>query len=185
MIFYNDLLGQGQPPDEGVETLSQVQKKELLKIARNSIESFVKTGKVPDIPSKDARLNEIEGAFVTIQKHGTLRGCIGNIIGQEPLYQTVRDMAVAAASKDPRFTPLTVGELKDIHLEISVLSKPRRVKDASEIQLGKAWGDRQRRTSSGCFPAASGGRRLAGARKNSYRSFAVKKQVAGGCMERP
>ena len=46
-------------------------------------------------------------------------------------------MAVAAASQDPRFTPLTAAELKDIDLEISVLSQPRRVKDASEIQLGK------------------------------------------------
>ena len=108
-----------------------------MKIARNSIETFVKTGKAPDITIKDARLNEIEGAFVTITKHGALRGCIGNIIGQEPLYETVRDMAVAAASQDPRFTPVTAAELKDIDVEISVLSKPRRVKDASEIQLGK------------------------------------------------
>ena len=57
---------------------------------------------------------KLEGAFVTITKHGDLRGCIGNIIGQEPLYETVRDMAVAAASQDPRFTPLTVAELEEI-----------------------------------------------------------------------
>ena len=137
VIFYTDLLGTSAPPEDGVKALSPAEKKELLKIARNSIETFVKTGKVSDITIKDARLNEIEGAFVTITKHGALRGCIGNIIGQEPLYETVRDMAVAAASQDPRFTPLTAGELKDIDVEISVLSKPRRVKDASEIQLGK------------------------------------------------
>ena len=106
-------------------------------MARNTIETFVKTGKAPDITVKDARLNEIEGAFVTIRKHGALRGCIGNIIGQEPLVQTVRDMAVAAASQDPRFPPVTVAELKDIDLEISVLSQPRRIKDASEIEMGK------------------------------------------------
>jgi hypothetical protein len=137
VIFYNDLLGSSPSQDDGLRALSLAQKKELLKIARNSIETFVKTGKVPDITIKDARLNEIEGAFVTITKHGALRGCIGNIIGQGPLYETVRDMAVAAASQDPRFSPLTAGELKDIDVEISVLSKPRRVKDASEIQLGK------------------------------------------------
>ncbi len=137
VIFYSDLLGTSKSQDDGVKALSSAEKKELLKIARNSIETFVKTGKAPDITIKDARLNEIEGAFVTIRKHGVLRGCIGNIIGQEPLYETVRDMAVAAASQDPRFTPLTAAELNGIDLEISVLSKPRRVKDASEIQLGK------------------------------------------------
>ena len=137
VIFYSELLGQSQSPDEGVEALSLVQKKKLLNIARNTIETFVKTGKAPDVKSTDARLNEIQGAFVTIRKHGALRGCIGSIIGQEPLYETVRDMAVAASSKDPRFTPLTMAELNGIDLEISVLSKPRQVKDPSEIQLGK------------------------------------------------
>jgi len=137
VIFYSDLLGQAKSLDEEITALSAADKKELLRIARNSIDTFVKTGKAPDIKSMDARLNQIEGAFVTITKHGALRGCIGNIIGQEPLYETVRDMAVAAASQDPRFTPLKVAELKDIDIEISVLSQPRRVKDASEIQLGK------------------------------------------------
>lgn len=137
VIFYNDLLGQGSSQDEGAGALNPAEKQELLKIARNTIETFVKTGKAPDITTKDARLNEVQGAFVTIRKHGALRGCIGNIIGQEPLYETVRDMAVAAASQDPRFTRVTSAELKDIDLEISVLSQPRRVKDASEIQMGK------------------------------------------------
>jgi len=127
VIFYSD--------DD--KALDQAQKKELLRIARNSIETFVKTGKVLNVTVNDARLNETEGAFVTIRKAGALRGCIGNIMGQGPLYKTVRDMAVAAASQDPRFAPVTASELKDIDVEISVLSKPRRVKDASEIQLGK------------------------------------------------
>jgi AmmeMemoRadiSam system protein B/AmmeMemoRadiSam system protein A len=137
VIFYTDLLGTKGSGTEGVDALSPAEKKELLRIARTSIETFVKTGKAPDFTNKDARLNEIQGAFVTITKHGALRGCIGTIIGQESLYQTVRDMAVAAASQDPRFSPLTAGELKDIEVEVSVLSQPRRVKDASEIQLGK------------------------------------------------
>ena len=137
VIFYSDLLGQDKSSEDGTRVLNPAEKKELLKMARNTIETFVKTGKAPDITVKDARLNEIEGAFVTIRKHGALRGCIGNIIGQEPLVQTVRDMAVAAASQDPRFPPVTVAELKDIDLEISVLSQPRRIKDASEIEMGK------------------------------------------------
>jgi len=137
VIFYSDLLGTSESQDEGVKALSLAEKKELLRIARSSIETFVRTGKAPDFTVKDARLNEMEGAFVTIHRNGDLRGCVGSIIGEEPLYETVRDMAVAAASQDPRFTPLTVAELSGIDLEISVLSQPRRIKDASEIQLGK------------------------------------------------
>jgi len=137
VIFYSDLSGQDNDDKGGIRALSAAEKKELLTIARHTIETFVKTGKAPDIITKDTRLNETEGAFVTIREHGALRGCIGSIIGQEPLYQTVRDMAVAAASQDPRFSPVTAVELKDIDLEISVLSKPVQVRDASEIQLGK------------------------------------------------
>jgi AmmeMemoRadiSam system protein B/AmmeMemoRadiSam system protein A len=137
VIFYSHLLGQTRSQEDQAGALNPSQQKELLKIARQSMETYVKTGKVADISSRDARLNEIQGAFVTIRKHGALRGCIGNIIGQEPLYETVRDMAVAAASQDPRFNPLTASELKDVDIEISVLSQPRRVKDASEIQMGR------------------------------------------------
>jgi AmmeMemoRadiSam system protein B/AmmeMemoRadiSam system protein A len=137
VIFYNRLLDAQAPQDDPPAALNPAEKKELLDIARNTVETFVKTGRAPDFTVKDARLSETEGAFVTIRKHRALRGCIGNIIGQEPLYRTVRDMAVAAASQDPRFSPVTPGELKDVDIEISVLSKPIRVKDASEIQLGK------------------------------------------------
>lgn len=137
IIFYDNLLGQATDPVDEVGALSPSEKKELLTIARNTMETFVKTGKAPDVATKDPRLNEVQGAFVTIRKHGALRGCIGNIIGQEPLYETVRDMAVSAASQDPRFPPLTAAELKDVDVEVSVLSKPHRVQDASQIQLGK------------------------------------------------
>jgi len=84
----------------------------------------------------DARLSEAEGAFVTLHKGGQLRGCIGNIIGQKPLYLTVRDMAIAAASSDPRFRPVSKAELPDLEIEISVLSKPWKAKSADEIQMG-------------------------------------------------
>jgi len=65
-----------------------------------------------------------------------LRGCIGNIIGQQPLYLTVRDMAVESSSADPRFVPVSPDELKEIKIEISVLSEPKRVEDADGIKLG-------------------------------------------------
>jgi AmmeMemoRadiSam system protein A len=117
--------------------LTNAHKKRLLEIARSTVDTFVKTGKIPDFDEKDSRFLQEEGAFVTLTTPAGLRGCIGHIIGEGPLFRTVRDMAVAAASEDPRFTPVTPGELKDVHVEVSVLSKPRTVKDADEIVLGK------------------------------------------------
>jgi len=137
VIFYSRLLGQPQTQDEAIDALNATQKKELLRIARDSIEKYVRTGKTLDVTTTDARLKAVQGAFVTITINGALRGCIGSIIGQEPLYETVRDMAIAAASQDPRFHPLSVAELNSIRLEISALSIPRRIKDASQIVMGK------------------------------------------------
>lgn len=137
VIFYSGLLGQKVNQDQSAESLNASEKKELLKIARDALEKYVRTGKQLDVSASDERLAQVQGAFVTLTIHGTLRGCIGNIIGQEPLYETVRDMAIAAASQDPRFSPVTPAELKNIDIEISVLSVPRRIKDASEIILGQ------------------------------------------------
>jgi AmmeMemoRadiSam system protein A len=76
------------------------------------------------------------GAFVTLHKHAELRGCIGNLQGQQPLYLTVRDMAVEAAVDDPRFSRVTLEELKDIDIEISALSPLERVESTDEIRMG-------------------------------------------------
>jgi len=73
---------------------------------------------------------------VTIHKKGQLRGCIGNIYGTQALYLTIRDMAIASSSKDPRFPPLSVDELKDIDIEISVLSIPKKTTNIDEIKMG-------------------------------------------------
>lgn len=117
-------------------SLNDEQKKRLLIIARETIENFVQHKKVIEVEESDPRLKFEEGAFVTIRKKGSLRGCIGNIIGQGPLYRTVRDMAVSSCSQDPRFPPVSKEELKDIHIEISVLSKPRKAVP-EEIEMGK------------------------------------------------
>ncbi len=112
------------------------QKKELLNIARKTVESYVKNAKVPEFKVADPGLLGQEGAFVTLHEKGRLRGCIGNIIGTQPLWMTVRDMAVESSTKDPRFDPVRPDELKDIKIEISVLSQPKRVQDINEIKVG-------------------------------------------------
>lgn len=65
-----------------------------------------------------------------------LRGCIGNIVGAKPLWQTVRDMAVESSSRDPRFPRVTKDELRDIKIEISVLTPPQKV-TADDVVLGR------------------------------------------------
>ncbi|MDD5566138.1 MAG: AmmeMemoRadiSam system protein B [Candidatus Omnitrophica bacterium] len=119
-----------------VPMLSQSQKKELLLIARNSIKTYLENGKKMAVQASDPAFLEVLGAFVTLHEHGHLRGCIGSIIGRDPLYLTVRDMAVEAAVRDPRFAPLQPGELNNIDIEISVLSPMKRVVSAEEIKLG-------------------------------------------------
>ena len=122
--------------DQEVPLLTAQQKKWLLEIARKTIETYITKGEVFNVTESDPRLLRKEGAFVTIHNHGNLRGCIGNIIGQGPLYKTVRDMAIASATQDSRFSPVAKSELKDIDIEISVLSEPRRITNTDEIKMG-------------------------------------------------
>ncbi len=138
VIFYGSTrLAEGESRSPLSESLTAAEKKELLNLARNTIDSFVQTGKVPQVKTEDHRLLKTQGAFVTLRKKGQLRGCIGNIIGNKPLWQTIQEMSVAAASQDPRFAPVGKDELKDIDIEISVLTVPHRITNASAITLGK------------------------------------------------
>lgn len=143
--------GAGALPSSEVLPLNDGHKKRLLAIARQTLDEFVRTGKILQFEESDPRLSVEEGAFVTLHSAGALRGCIGQIIGRGPLWKTVRDMAVAAASEDPRFAPVRPSELKDIDLEISVLSRPVRVKSPDEIVMGSHGVIVRRGTRSGVF----------------------------------
>ena len=117
--------------------LTKENKKTLIKIVRQTLESYLSNGKIPDFNVTEPILSEVRGAFVTLKKRGELRGCIGNIIGTKPLHMTVRDMAIESATGDPRFPKVTKEELKDIEIEISVLSPLKKVSSEQEIILGK------------------------------------------------
>lgn len=119
------------------EMLNTIQKKKLLEIARKSIWVYLTAGEELQLKEGDVVLNSELGAFVTLHKGGQLRGCIGNIVGSGPLYITVRDMAVEAAVRDPRFSPVDVEELPELDIEISVLSPLEKVASADEIELGR------------------------------------------------
>jgi AmmeMemoRadiSam system protein B/AmmeMemoRadiSam system protein A len=116
--------------------LNNEQRKKLLEIARNSIETYLATGKRLAVKENDQVLNREMGAFVTLNEYSELRGCIGSMIGTQPLYLTIRDMAIEAATGDPRFTKVKLDELKSIEIEISVLSPMERVKDVNDIKMG-------------------------------------------------
>lgn len=124
--------------EEGAGTmLNQNQKKRLLEIARSSIENYLKTGKKPELNEQDPVLLREMGAFVTLHKQGRLQGCIGNLEGRQPLYLTIRDMAIEAAVGDPRFIPLKLAGLKEIDIEISVLSPLEKIDSVDKIEMGK------------------------------------------------
>jgi AmmeMemoRadiSam system protein A len=100
------------------------------------IENRVKGKPVPDFKIESPILKENRGAFVTLQKQGQLRGCIGYIEGHGPLHHTIQEMAEAAAFRDPRFSPVKEKELSELDIEISVLTPLQRIKDVNEIQVG-------------------------------------------------
>ena len=119
------------------DMLNEAQRKKMLELARDSITHYLSTGKKLEVKEDDPALNREMGAFVTLHEHGALRGCIGNMIGRGPFYLTVRDMAVEAATRDPRFRPVGPDEMKGIDIEISALSPLEKIDDPDKIVMGK------------------------------------------------
>jgi hypothetical protein len=115
--------------------LSDGDKKMLKEIAFQSIKDSL-DGKPVSHPSPlTSHLSEKCGAFVSLHKHGRLRGCIGHFGEDTPLYEIVGEMARAAAFEDPRFMPVSREELDDIDIEISVLTPMRRIQSLDEFEL--------------------------------------------------
>jgi MEMO1 family protein len=125
-------------PKVGVDLgLTEKEKDTLREVVKKTLDSCVKTGAVPECTVFTGNLGRKLGAFVTLTKHGELRGCIGNLVGTRPLITTIAEMTREAALGDPRFPRVQPNELKDIEFEISVLTPIRRVKDVNEIVIGR------------------------------------------------
>lgn len=129
-------------------TLTLDQGRTIVSIARRSLDSFVKTGAVdPAAAPMDAYLKEKRGVFVTLStpgpRAGNLRGCVGFPYPVKELGSAVLEAAIAAATEDPRFAPVTRTELESVVVEVSVLSEPQEVRVSrpqdlpSQIQIGK------------------------------------------------
>jgi uncharacterized protein (TIGR00296 family) len=113
----------------------------LVRIARKAVETYVTEGTIIEPPSETpGKFKRLGMAFVTIERYSRsreLRGCIGFLQPVSPLINTVINAAIAAATEDPRFPPLTKEELGDIVIEVSVLSVPKPVKNINEIIIGR------------------------------------------------
>ena len=117
--------------------LSPADQQLLLQVARDSIASHLQGKAATPAKGTSPVLEELRGAFVSLHRRGQLRGCIGYIEAVKPLWQTVMEMAPAAAFQDPRFRPLQADELADLEIEISVLTPMRLVKNPDEIEVGR------------------------------------------------
>ncbi len=117
--------------------LSLADKRELLAIARSSIESALNDTPTRQTGHTEKALRDLSGAFVTLHLHGELRGCIGYIEPRFPLIQTIEEAAQKAAFEDPRFLPLSAEEFDDVDIEISILSPLRKIASVGEIEVGK------------------------------------------------
>ena len=119
-------------------SITDAEKHSLLKLARESILEYLKNNKnAPPKSGFTGILNEKFGVFVTLKKEGKLRGCIGRFEPKDQLYQTIEDMAVSAASCDRRFEPVTMEEMSQINIEISILTPLKKIDSIDQIQLGK------------------------------------------------
>jgi len=145
IVFSKDLSGQ--------VSLTEEEKQILLQIARESIEGYLIDKKIPEFENILPNLSQPQGAFVTLRRNHELRGCIGRIIEEKkPLYQVVSQMAVAAAVDDNRFLSVSLDEMQDIDIEISVLSPLKKIKNPiKEIEIGKHGVIVQKGSHSGVF----------------------------------
>jgi len=137
VVGYAALGGFSKNLPTAADWLDENAQKEALEIARKTLEEYLTSGKIPEISPKNPSLLKNLGAFVTLRKKGELRGCIGEFEPKEPLYRVIQRMAIAAATEDPRFSPVTAQELGEIKIEISVMTPKRKIENWEEIELGK------------------------------------------------
>jgi len=145
MAFVTEQKETAPPAKAGFEKKNTVDEKsvnpeeeaELLKLAKSTVESYVRTKKIPPYAPVSGNFEKKLGAFVTLREHGQLRGCIGRFEADLPVYNVVQQMAISAATQDPRFRPVAPEELDKLTYEISILSPLRKITGTDEIVLGK------------------------------------------------
>jgi AmmeMemoRadiSam system protein A len=115
---------------------SETDRRRLLQLARDAIVAHV-GGAASPTPEASDMLSRPSGAFVSIHKHGALRGCIGHIEATEPLGQVIQRCAVAACSADPRFPPVAPSELPSLDIELSLLGELEAISGPDDFEIGR------------------------------------------------
>ena len=110
----------------------------LLSLARETVRAAVTGEDLPSVETDDDELLSPAGAFVTLKSEKALRGCIGTFSTTVPLIETVRNMARASSTEDPRFAGqrIRAEEVDDLHIEISILHPRERIEDPLDWELG-------------------------------------------------
>jgi len=131
---------------------NQEQKKSLLDLVRKILETTLAGQPVNNYESQDDLFNENRGCFVSLHNQGQLRGCIGQFQPNQPLIQTIRQMAIAA-TQDSRFThnPITLAELPSIEIELSILTPLKETSGPLSLELGTDGIYITKGHQSGCF----------------------------------
>jgi uncharacterized protein len=112
-------------------------KVELLKLARTTLETYLKNGSIPAYQTSRVALLEQKGAFVSLHQGDELRGCIGQLVADRELFKIVQHCVLSAALEDARFISVTQEEVDSLSIEISVLTPFHRIQDIHEIEVGK------------------------------------------------
>ena len=142
--------------DQGIDNqertspiLDVVQGRELLRLARSAIEEYLLHGKILDCKNNEPAIPMTTGVFVTLWRQDTiqtgrslsegsiLRGCIGHLQSDSPIFDLVQEVAIGAATRDPRFPPLTLAEFDTISIEIALLSPLRMINDLQQVIIGQ------------------------------------------------
>jgi AmmeMemoRadiSam system protein A len=125
---------------ENNKEITEEDKKQLLALARKTIIYALRNRRVPRASDLGITITDSirkpRAAFVTLKKHSLLRGCIGDIFPQRPLYRSIIVNAINACFNDRRFQPITEDECGDITIEISALTTPEPVNSADKIRIG-------------------------------------------------
>lgn len=106
----------------------------VVELAKKTVENYLREGKTFQPEELTPEMNRRAGVFVSIHKHGELRGCIGTFEPtKDNVAEEIRVNAISSATKDPRFPPVTVSELDELDYSVDILSKPDPVENMSQL----------------------------------------------------
>lgn len=123
-------------PGDGFHSIGETNRRRLLTITRAALTAYTR-GQTPPSDTLPEGFGAAAGVFVSLHMEGQLRGCIGELDCAQPLDSTVARCAIAAGSVDPRFPPVTAGELSQVSIEISILGPLEVIAGSDGLEVGR------------------------------------------------